>query len=134
MSQQEYEIHIYGLHDSDVTLKDEYKEKFVEGFFYDLMDDGTLDKYGLDYESTVNYGEGDYIGVTPYIIYPWGNKPDVSDFSSEEAVKDAIVDAIKKYVEETPEEIRKKIGYYHTNGCCWGNLTQRWKKFCRPSL
>jgi len=42
MSQQEYEIHIYGLNSFDVTLKDEYVDEFPVGLFEELREDSTL--------------------------------------------------------------------------------------------
>lgn len=118
MSQQEYEIHIYGLNSFDVTLKDEYVDEFPVGLFEELREDSTLDKLGLQYIDSGYYDDGDYIGILPYTLYPWEKKPDVPHFRNEEEVKDAIVKAIAEYVEETPEGIRAKIDYHDANGCC----------------
>lgn len=111
-----YEIHIYGLHSTDVTLKKEYEKEYGEGaegvealFFDKFFPDWNLE---LDYVGTGDYDNGNYIGLRAFPLYPW-DKDELErprcPLQTGEEVQQAIVEAVSQYVKETPDEIRAAI-------------------------
>lgn len=109
----DYEIHIFGLHSDDVTLKEEYEDEYganenggVEELFYDKVH-CSGEFAPLEGIGTGETDGGYYIGMLAVPTYPW-EKPN-TPFRTKEEVVQAIVKAVSPYVVETPDEIRSKI-------------------------
>ena len=119
MSTSEYQFHIFGISSNDVTIKDEFREDYDEAeLFQTLMGNGTVSHLGLDFATTGDYNEGNYIGCLSSPAYPWGAQDSFEGcLRTPEEVKKAIVAAIGKYVEESPDEIAGLVDYETANGC-----------------